>query len=187
MTTRDFRAIAILPGTALIVIPLIILWLTRGTLLGAAPVTFSSFFFMLALIFAAFGLFLFVWTVGLFRRKGEGTLAPWDPPKEFVALGPYRHARNPMITGVLFIMIAEAVYFNSLGLALWAALFFAINTVYLVVSEERGLEKRFGETYLRYKENVPRWLPRPTPWQGRSSTEVTKIEEPSDDGGDAPE
>jgi len=172
---------------ALILIPLLILWLTRGTLLGAAPVSFSSFFFMIALVFAAFGLLLFVWTVRLFRRQGEGTLAPWDPPKEFVALGPYRHARNPMLTGVLFIMIAEAVLFNSLGLALWAALFFAINTVYLAVSEERGLAKRFGETYGRYKENVPRWVPRLTPWQDAPSPETTRLEEPSDDGDDASE
>ena len=177
MTWRDLRAIAILPGTVLILFPALILWSTRDTFLGAASSGLSGLSVAGAFLFGLAGLTLFIWTVMLFRRQGEGTLAPWDPPKAFVAAGPYRHVRNPMITGVLFMMIAEALFFNSLGIALWAALFFALNTVYFIVSEERGLEKRFGDSYLRYKRDVPRWLPRLTPW--RDSETKESEEEPS--------
>ncbi len=127
-------------------------------MLGAAPVAFFSFFFLIALIFAAFGFALFVWTVRLFRARGRARWRPGGPPKKFVPEGPYCHAHNPMITGVLFVMIAEAIFLNSRGLVLWAALFFAINTAYFILGEEGGLERRFGETYRRYQDNVPRWF-----------------------------
>jgi len=41
----------------------------------------------------------------------------------------------------------------------WAVVFF-------LIFEEPDLERRFGEDYRRYKANVPRWIPRRTPWNG---------------------
>jgi protein-S-isoprenylcysteine O-methyltransferase Ste14 len=158
---RHAAAIVLLPGTVTVIVPAVILagddggWgdgaaalvaLAGGTLLVAA------------------GLALWAWTVGLFARVGRGTLAPWDPTRRLVVAGPYRHVRNPMITGVLAILVGEALAFGSSGLAIWAAAFFVINTTYFVASEEPGLEKRFGEEYRAYKAAVPRWLPRRTPW-----------------------
>ena len=42
--------------------------------------------------------------------------------------------------------------------------FFAVNFVYFLLSEEKALERRFGDEYVAYKANVPRWLPRLNPW-----------------------
>jgi protein-S-isoprenylcysteine O-methyltransferase Ste14 len=69
-----------------------------------------------------------------------------------------------MITGVLFMLAAEATYFRSAGVAGWLATFFAGNAVYFPLVEERALEDRFGDDYHRYRENVPRWIPRLSPW-----------------------
>jgi protein-S-isoprenylcysteine O-methyltransferase Ste14 len=69
-----------------------------------------------------------------------------------------------MITAVLAVLIGEAALFGSIGLLIWAAVFFAINCVYFVLQEEPGLTRRFGEEYCAYRRNVPRWLPRRTPW-----------------------
>lgn len=112
------------------------------------------------------GLGLFAWCVALFGRVGQGTLAPWDPTRKLVSLGPYRHMRNPMISGVALILLGRALFSRSLPLGLWALAFILINHIYFVFSEEPGLEKRFGESYRRYKEHVPRWLPRKEPWEG---------------------
>jgi len=111
------------------------------------------------------GLALFIVTVRLFILIGRGTIMPWDPTRKLVIAGPYRYVRNPMILGVLLVQAGEALAFASYGLALLALLFFVVNTVYFVFSEEPGLEKRFGAEYVEYKRNVPRWLPRLTPWQ----------------------
>ncbi len=117
------------------------------------------------LLFLA-GFALFAWCVALFARVGEGTLAPWDPTQRLVAVGPYRYMRNPMITGVLAMIAGEALLLGSRMVAGWGAIFLAVNQLYFVAVEEPGLERRFGDGYLRYKAAVPRWLPRSTPWTG---------------------
>jgi protein-S-isoprenylcysteine O-methyltransferase Ste14 len=69
-----------------------------GRVILAAPhVVFDWVLVAIGAAFLAGGLWLFVTTVALFWTRGRGTLAPWDPPRVFVADGPYRHVRNPMI------------------------------------------------------------------------------------------
>jgi protein-S-isoprenylcysteine O-methyltransferase Ste14 len=40
-----------------------------------------------------------------------------------------------------------------------------LHLFYIPLSEERGLENRFGQDYREYRRNVPRWIPRLTPWE----------------------
>jgi protein-S-isoprenylcysteine O-methyltransferase Ste14 len=163
---RHARAIAVLPGNVTIVVPALILVLSGGPdpgwglggALGALVVVAG-----VALIAAGFSLWL--WTVRLFHRVGRGTLASWDPTTELVVEGPYAHVRNPMITAVAAILAGEAVLFGSVWILAWAVVFLAINFAYFMLSEEPGLERRFGEPYRAYKDAVPRWLPRRTPWR----------------------
>jgi protein-S-isoprenylcysteine O-methyltransferase Ste14 len=141
----------ILPITVLIVIPVLIendfhlkeLW---TTVLG-------SFFICMCLI-------IIILTIRMFIQIGRGTLAPWDPTRKLVTSGLYAYIRNPMILGVFTGLIGETVLFQSLNIGIWAGLFFVINTLYFILLEEPGLEKRFGEEYREYKENVPRWIPK---------------------------
>jgi protein-S-isoprenylcysteine O-methyltransferase Ste14 len=69
-----------------------------------------------------------------------------------------------MILSVILIVAGEAILFASYLLGLLAVLFFVVNTIYFIVSEEPGLEKRFGVEYVEYKKHVPRWIPRFSPW-----------------------
>lgn len=107
---------------------------------------------------------LFLYTVVLFRTYGRGTLAPWTPTEKLVVRGPYRYCRNPMITGVFFILIGESMIYSSRNILIWSGIFFLINTTYFLLKEEPDLYKRFGDEYLDYKKNVPRWIPRLTPY-----------------------
>jgi len=160
---RHLLAVMLLPFMVVVVIPR---WLLRTYQIsdsrwptGMAVVGQISG----ALIFI-FGFALFVWCLSLFARVGKGTLAPWDPTKRLVVVGPYRHVRNPMISAVLTMLVGEALLQGSRVLALWAMTFFALNCVYFVAVEEPGLERRFGGDYRRYKGAVARWVPRRTPW-----------------------
>ena len=115
---------------------------------------------MIGGLLIAAGVALVVWTVTLFANVGHGTLAPWDPTSQLVVGGPYRHVRNPMITGVGTILAGEALFFRSWGISLELAVFAVVNAIYFPLVEEPGLQRRFGAEYEEYRARVPRWLPR---------------------------
>jgi protein-S-isoprenylcysteine O-methyltransferase Ste14 len=114
------------------------------------------------------GLALMIATIRLFATVGKGTLAPWEPPQRLVVRGVYRHVRNPMISGVLSVLLGESVLMASMPLFRWFLIVVVINTIYIPLLEEPGLVRRFGEDYQVYKRNVPRWVPRLTPWEGET-------------------
>jgi protein-S-isoprenylcysteine O-methyltransferase Ste14 len=153
---RHVAAILLLPVMATVVVPALLEW--------NAEVEFSPLFAFGGLLVAV-GLLLFVTTVVLFARIGQGTLAPWDATSRLVVRGPYRHVRNPMISGVLFVLLGEAAVLGSPALLIWATAFLAVNAVYMPLFEEPGLKRRFGKDYETYAAHVPRWLPRLRPWE----------------------
>ncbi len=112
----------------------------------------------------AFGLGMLVWTVVLFDRIGEGTLAIGSPVN-LVVRGPYRHVRNPMMTGVFCIQLGTAIATASPWLFGWSALFFTVTVIAIRAVEEPHLRRRFGSDYDEYRGHVPRWFPRLTAWQ----------------------
>ncbi len=153
------KAILILPGTGLVAIPSLILWGLEGTVFAAEAAGPSAAQFWLGLLAAAAGFSLIGWTMRDFARIGKGTPAPWDPPKALVVRGPYRHARNPMMTGVFCLLLAEALMSGSWGIAAWGAVFVTANLIYIPKWEEPALMKRFGDDYRLFKASVPRWIP----------------------------
>ncbi len=158
------KAVVILPGTALVYVPGALVWLTAGLPSGWAPAGTADSRFWIGVALAVPGFALAVWTVRLFVTVGEGTPAPWAPPRKLVVRGPYRHVRNPMLSAVNVMLAAEALLFGSWYVAGWMAVFVVLNTAYFVRGEEPALEERFGESYRLYKANVPRWMPRWKPW-----------------------
>ena len=157
---RQLFAIVVLPFTVVVLVPR---WIFMSGQ-PEAPLFMGETAALTAkfagpVIFAA-GLAFFAWCVSLFGRRGKGTLAPWDPPRDFVAVGPYRHVRNPMISGVCAMLLGEALFLNSRPIATWFLIFLLMNQLLFMLVEEPGLERRFGEEYRRYKAAVPRWIPR---------------------------
>ncbi|MHA1926859.1 MAG: methyltransferase family protein [Candidatus Thorarchaeota archaeon] len=165
MSRRAHAQSFMLPITVAILVPLLILFLTSW--LPAWHLLFPLNYLAAGLSFLSIlvGLYLLGTTIRMFTRIGKGTLAPWSPTQRLVVHGIYRHVRNPMITGVLLILLGESILFGSIWLYLWFLIFLIGNHFYFIKSEEPGLVKRFGDQYLRYAENVPRWIPRRTPWE----------------------
>jgi len=159
------KAMIVLPGTVLVLIPAVILWVAEDSKFSAELITAGQLPFWMALLAGINGPALSVWTVAIFMKFGEGTPAPWDPPKKFVVRGPYRYVRNPMIIGVLFVLLAEALLLQSWPIAAWMVVFFIGNSICFPLAEEKGLENRFADAYREYKAHVPRWIPRLRPWK----------------------
>jgi protein-S-isoprenylcysteine O-methyltransferase Ste14 len=155
---RHLVAVLLCPVAVTVVVPALVVWRTGSGIEALG---------LLGLPLIALGLLLVASTIRLFATIGRGTLAPWDPTTRLVVRGPYRYVRNPMISGVLFILLGEAALFGSLALLLWFGLALAVNAVYMPVFEEPGLERRFGEEYERYRAHVPRWIPRVRPWDSQ--------------------
>jgi protein-S-isoprenylcysteine O-methyltransferase Ste14 len=167
MNSSLIKAIAILPGTALVYIPALIVWLTRNSSFAASFPQGSAVPWSAGLLFAAAGFLLMAWTMRLFAVDGGGgTPAPWEPIRNFIVLGPYRFVRNPMLIGVNLFLVAEALLLRSIPIFLWMIAFAILNTIYFALSEEPQLEKRFGDAYKDYEHNVPRWIPRFSPYKG---------------------
>lgn len=115
-----------------------------------------------ALLYAA-GVAMLVHTSRLFDRH-HGSLAPWNPPTEIVVVGPYRYVRNPMITGIYAMLAGESIALMSPWVAAWALTFVVGMTSHIVFQEEPKLRARFPESYDHYARNVPRWIPRLSPY-----------------------
>ena len=163
---RLLRSFVVLPGIALLLIPVLIIWLMRGSEWASSLARPDQAQFWLGLLGGILGAWLALASVSTMLRYGEGTPAPWDPTRRLVLHGPYRYVRNPMMIGVMLILLAEALLLQSPGIAIWFAVFLLLNGFYLPGVEEKGLEQRFGEDYRQYKANVPRWIPRTRPWEG---------------------
>ena len=164
MLLRHLLAILLLPFMVVIVVPYALLTTTSSPVGDIADLATrwgnDLPLRVLGLLLFTGGLALFCWCVTLFAKVGRGTLAPWDPTQALVAAGPYRHVRNPMISGVVMMLFGQALFWASWAIAIWAAFVLLINHAYFVSIEEPGLEERFGAPYHNYKARVPRWIPR---------------------------
>ena len=163
------KAILALPVPVCIIIPSVLLYCSHWQ-----PGGFVLWRFIIGLICFLAGILLAVSTVRLFPKLGNGTPAPWDPTTKMIVTGPYAYVRNPMITGVVLILIGEALMLGSLAVGIWAVLFLIINMFYFPLSEEPGLRKRFGKEYEEYCKYVPRYIPRLTPWKPQQTTTSVK-------------
>ena len=157
----------ILPFTVLLIVPAVILWATGFRIGWGLGLPWDAVIVLAGALLMGSGLYYLSITIWLFINIGRGTLAPWSPTSKLVVIGPYRHVRNPMISGVLMTLLGESIAFGSIGIFICFLLFFIINHIYFIYSEEPGLARRFGDEYLSYKRNVPRWIPRLRPWAGQ--------------------
>ena len=145
----------ILPITVLIIIPLLIEKEITIKLLTT---------FIAGLVIIVAGLSVMTLTISGFIRKGRGTLAPWSPTTKLVTSGMYAYVRNPMILGVLIVLLGESLSILSYSILILAIFFFVVNNIWFLVYEEPDLQHKFGDLYKNYKKNVPRWIPRLKPW-----------------------
>lgn len=163
---RHVLSFLLAPVTMTLVIPgLIVLWADVRMPDLTSPL--QVVLVIVGALLIASGVGMLFWTVYLFDRVGKGTLGVGEvmgQPVNLVVRGPYRHVRNPMISGVCAILIGEAALLASGWLLLWAAIFFTMLTTSIQIWEEPHLTRRFGEDYLTYRRNVPRWIPQWTAW-----------------------
>lgn len=114
----------------------------------------------LGIVLACLGAVIAASCVAVFASRGEGTPAPFDAPRKFVATGPYRYVRNPMYVGAILLLIGSGLTVLSPSIVLLGFAFWGLMHIVVLVYEEPVLTAKFGDAYVRYRTEVNRWLPR---------------------------
>jgi protein-S-isoprenylcysteine O-methyltransferase Ste14 len=81
---------------------------------------------------------------------------------EVIVAGPFARVRNPLYVGNVLTYVGIGIMSNALfpWLIIIAAVWFGFQYYQIVVLEENFLEREYGATYLEFKRNVPRFIPR---------------------------
>lgn len=73
--------------------------------------------------------------------------------------GAFARVRHPLyLAALLFYVLLLSLSPTVLALGVFLLIWVFYN--YIAAYEEKVMEQRFGEEYLRYKASVPRWFPR---------------------------
>jgi len=164
MALRQLLAVVALPVTVTIVVPF---WLRRRYgLVAQLPEGALEWAAIAAgMVALGIGLTLFAASLARFIVQGKGTLAPWDPPRRLVVVGVYRHVRNPMYVATAAVIVGEGLLLRRPILLLAAAVYLTAMAVLHQRYEAPLLARRFGPAYDAYRDAVPGWLPRLTPYR----------------------
>lgn len=148
---------AIVYGLFIFVFVVVALYVDR--LIGLTNIFPDPINLILSIPVFLIALFLIGWSVQNFIMV-KGTPVPFNPPPQLVTTGPYAYTRNPMLTGVFFLLFGCGVMFESISLLfVFTPLFIFINFWELKSIEEPELEKRLGEGYIKYRERTPMFFP----------------------------
>jgi protein-S-isoprenylcysteine O-methyltransferase Ste14 len=108
----------------------------------------------IVLIFVVFGSAIGTWSYTVYGLRA--TLGLGD---KLIVNGPYRYTRNPQYIGDSINAVGYMLLTNSWMVWVIGILGILLNML-APYTEEPWLEKRYGEIYLKYKENVPRFFGR---------------------------
>jgi protein-S-isoprenylcysteine O-methyltransferase Ste14 len=100
-----------------------------------------------------------------FALQGLGTPAPIAPPQHLVVTGLYRYVRNPMYVAVVAVILGQAILFGDWRLMTYGGLMWLAFHAFVLTYEEPVLAQKFGAQYEDFRANVPRWIPRLSPWR----------------------
>ena len=100
-----------------------------------------------------------------FALQGLGTPAPIAPTQNLVVTGLYRYVRNPIYVAVVAVILGQAILFGDWRLMIYGGLMWLAFHAFVLTYEEPVLAQKFGAQYEDFRANVPRWIPRLSPWR----------------------
>jgi len=148
------------PGTVAGLVPW---WITRWRM--QPPLLGFSGFRVIGAVMIAAGVAVVLDSFARFALQGLGTPAPILPTRHLVVSGLYRYVRNPMYVGVLAIILGQGLLFGDGRLFAYGVLLWLAVHIFVVGYEEPTLRRSFGAEYEAFRRNVPRWIPRLSPWR----------------------
>ena len=158
-TLGSFLFLLIAPGFIAGVVPY---WISRWH--GGPAFVGSSAIRILGVLLIIFGAPLLLDSFTRFALQGLGTPAPVFPTRHLVVTGLYRYVRNPMYVGVASIIFGQALCFRNIRVLEYGIAISLAFHLFILFYEEPTLRRTFDREYEEFCENVPRWIPRLSPW-----------------------
>lgn len=115
---------------------------------------------VIGMVIGTVGAAVALWCIFTFAFMGRGTPAPFDPPRRLVIRGPYRHVRNPMYIGAGLALAGAALFYSSIPILVYTAVFLLVLHIFVVWYEEPTLRRTFEQEYEEYCHRVRRWWPK---------------------------
>jgi protein-S-isoprenylcysteine O-methyltransferase Ste14 len=91
-------------------------------------------------------------------QRADTPIDPREPVSNLATDGPFRYTRNPAYLSITLIYAALSSLANALSCILLLPAVLLVIQRGVIEREERYLERMFGDEYLRYKEQVRRWV-----------------------------
>jgi protein-S-isoprenylcysteine O-methyltransferase Ste14 len=163
------KALAIVGSAVFLVI-------APGFVAGLAPWWISGWrleapFLGMSLLRFAGGILIALGAIGLldsfvrFAVQGLGTPAPVFPTRHLVVTGLYGFVRNPMYVAVASAILGQGLVLGNVTLFEYGVIVWLLFHLFVLVYEEPALKATFGSEYTSFCAEVPRWIPRLTPWR----------------------
>jgi protein-S-isoprenylcysteine O-methyltransferase Ste14 len=154
-TGKTIAAALVLHALFTISIPWLIVWWSADARWAVVPIGPLRW---VGAALVGFGIYLYVWSLGRLLARRTAAL-PGLMPTTLQTSGWYARVRNPLLLGVVAILLGEAVFFASLPLLVYACIYWLQLHWFVVVREERDLRRAFGAAFDAYAREVPRWIP----------------------------
>ena len=91
-------------------------------------------------------------------KKAETGPDVRTPTTVIVSVGVYRLTRNPMYFSLAILYLGITCWVNSIWCLLLLFPVLIVVNEGVIKREEKYLEKKFGDEYLKYKSTVRRWI-----------------------------
>jgi protein-S-isoprenylcysteine O-methyltransferase Ste14 len=121
------------------------------------PIPSKSVAFWIGVVVSVLGVGLAAWG-RITLVKGGTNVSPLKPTTAIVLAGPYRFTRNPLYMGGMTLLLGL-----SLAIGTWWGFVVIVPVFYIlhhcvILREEQYLERKFGDSYVRYRSAVRRYL-----------------------------
>ena len=140
------------------------LWLDR--LFGFEPLRYGVVSIIFGSLVILFGLFWMIWswygllTIGRGHPREVFGFPPAPRTERLVIVGSYSYTRNPMLLGLLVLLVGWGIILGSVSATLFSPLILVVLLLlHFKFFEEPGLLRRFGEEHEGYRHQVPLILP----------------------------
>ena len=150
LVLKNLAYTIIVPSTVAIYVP----WLLMPDQSAS-----TGIWLFLSIVLFFLGGVVYLWCIWDFATVGQGTPAPFDPPKHLVIQGLYHYMRNPMYGGVGIVLFGWIALFPSPPLLLYGLFMVLCFHLFVIFYEEPHLQKVFKDSYDEYRTEVGRWVP----------------------------